>query len=146
MTIEFKPGRYFVGIWAAAFDDGNVLGSVWSDDQKEWHLQYRFRYIKDDKLGPASADEFRKYSAHGPDKAVIVKATHAMFDAMTEEFGWEIEYQPIEEDGCDWFERYEKLGLLPNFFTHTKTLPKGTEPDDPDIDWEQGWTEPDKSR
>ena len=50
-------------------------------------------------------------------KAGITKATHALFDKMREEFGWEVTYQPIEEDGNEWFNRYADLGLLPKFFT-----------------------------
>ncbi len=138
MTIEFKPGRYYVGIWHAEFDGGNVLAAVFTDDHETWEMVLRIRHIVDDKMGPASADERRWTNATGPAREPLVTFTHGLFDKFVESMGCTIAYQPVEVDGYEWFERVNRLGLLPPFFGVTKTVMVDT-PDD-EIDWESGWT------
>jgi len=47
-VIELKEGRYYVGVWWVAWTGGDWMACVWRDDKEE-HLQYRFRYYADDK-------------------------------------------------------------------------------------------------
>jgi len=45
--IEFKAGRYFIGVWFACNRDGNKkdwMGTAYRDPGGPWTVRYRFRY------------------------------------------------------------------------------------------------------
>ncbi len=58
MTVELTKGTYILGMWYAEFpsNKGNLMACVTKVDNK-WQLQYRFRYYKDDIVGPESNDK-----------------------------------------------------------------------------------------
>lgn len=67
MTIEIKPGRYFVGFWCVPGQNMDYLAAVYRDGkERDWHIVYRFRYYRDGNLGIDSADEKRWYAASLP--------------------------------------------------------------------------------
>lgn len=67
MTIEIEPGRYFSHFWFVSCDTKDWLACLWREDApgSEWHLQYRFRYYRDDEVFD-SEDEKSHYSATAP--------------------------------------------------------------------------------
>jgi hypothetical protein len=67
MTIEIEPGRYFSHFWFVGCETKDFLACLWREDKPdaEWHLQYRFRYYKDQSVFD-SEDEKRSYSAVAP--------------------------------------------------------------------------------
>ena len=134
--IEFKPGRYFAGLWFGTHTFGNILAALWRDEGEElWHLDCRMRIVKDDVFGPESADKKTKFSGTSTNR-------RKLFNDFEEALGrlpFEMEYQPIEEDGPEWFTRRMRLKSLPYWMGIGKTLEPGQEPDAPEVDWSTGW-------
>ena len=49
MSIDIQKEHFYWGLWRAALQDdaGDFLAVLWRDTQK-WHLQFRFRYYRDE--------------------------------------------------------------------------------------------------
>jgi len=69
--MEFKPGRYVIGIWFLAGEGHDFQMSVWTDDPAEskataWEAEWRFRYYdeEDPRNDPFSGKD-RKSFWHG---------------------------------------------------------------------------------
>lgn len=66
--IEIKEGRYFVRYWFFSGVDFDWLAALWRDlPNGLWTIQYRFRYVVDDKLGYESEDEKSWWAATLPE-------------------------------------------------------------------------------
>ena len=80
--IEPKPGRYFAAI---AFIYGNEpcdwLGAVWRDPEGPWHIDYRFRYYRDEDTSSASRDQKNEYSLTAAPE-MPEKEVRALFDQV----------------------------------------------------------------
>lgn len=51
--LDLREGRYFAAMWYVELPDniGNMLAALWRDpEEKDFHLDYRFRYYKNDKI------------------------------------------------------------------------------------------------
>ena len=59
--VEFKKGRYIIGMWFVAMDQKDWMAMVYTDDpeKKKWQLTYRWRYYGKDHGDPFK-DEDRK--------------------------------------------------------------------------------------
>jgi len=104
MSIDLKDGRYYKAFWHFEFDAprrGNILGAIYSDDpeRKEWHIDYRFRYYVDDKMGNDSEDEKNWYAgrAVGPETEVFENVIRAFRD-LSSMMGSELNVSVVESD------------------------------------------------
>ena len=65
MSLKFRPGRYFIGVWFAS--DGRTkdwMGSVYRDGDGPWVVRHRFRHYKSEKVWD-SGDHKDWYEASG---------------------------------------------------------------------------------
>lgn len=80
MTIAFKDGRYFLGMWfVSGSNTRDWLCAAYRDGPTaEWEMKYRFRYYADDKKGDDSEDTKNWYhatmSADTPEEKILAAA------------------------------------------------------------------------
>ena len=110
MTIEIKKENYYSGLWRAELaglhGEGDVLACLFKDNLGDgcWHLIYRFRYVKDDKIFD-SADQKNWYHMKSNDGAPERETEmEAVWGAIMEKGGEEgtlknITWLPCKGDG-----------------------------------------------
>jgi len=99
VSIELKPGRYYVGVWWMAWTGGDWMACIWNDGEREC-LQYRFRYHVDDKVFDSDDQKswYEMTREIQPD-AVIVQEMNTSVRALGAAIGAvEIEYIYIGGD------------------------------------------------
>jgi hypothetical protein len=82
--MEFQPDDYILAVWFAETDGGDFLMSVKKAKGSDvWDGEYRYRYIKDDKIFD-SEDEKSFYTMAIPDKTEeeVESILDGMFDLM----------------------------------------------------------------
>lgn len=85
MSLEFKARRFYavIGFVHGEKAGRDWLGAAWKDAEGPWHVTYRFRYYRDDKVWD-SLDEKNWYeaTAEGKSKEEVVDLLRKMADML----------------------------------------------------------------
>lgn len=86
--VEFKPGRYLLGIWFLAGEDSDFMLTAWTDEDPskgkcKWEAEYRFRYYdaEDPDNDPFSGKDrksFYRITTDSMDEFEVLDNIHQM--------------------------------------------------------------------
>jgi hypothetical protein len=122
--MELKEKDYLIGIWWFPLpnNEGDVMGSVVKKHETgKWHLEYRFRYHKDDKVFD-SEDRKSWYDAtmdgNTPEK-VVFESTDKLFNIFAMKAGSIIDYFDVRGDVTVFMQKTQQS---PPPWMHTKSM------------------------
>ena len=105
--IELKPGCWYLGIWHIEWPGVDWLATMWQDEQRLWHMKYRFRYDAGTDDPFDGADEKSWYSAKISDTPMEVgdpkvreaeEGVHGVAHLIAEAQGVPVEFVEIRGD------------------------------------------------